>query len=368
MPPSAPPAARRVADLLALVRPEVRAERPYLVATDVGGAAKLDQNESPYGLPPEVERAAAEALRATDWNRYPPDRPHRLTAALAERLDWPAEGIIVGRGSNELTHTVGLSLVAAGMPVVLPRPMFALYASVVRVFGGRVVPVDPEPDFSHDADRVIAAMRESEAPLAVVCSPNNPTGYAFAHEDLERMADAAPGLLLLDEAYAEFVEGPTAADLLRRAPNVLVMRTFSKAMGLAGVRLGYLMAHPDLAAELAKARLPFLVDRLSESLGLAMLERPDLVRERVAVLRAERVKLRAALAEIDGVETVPSAANFFIMRTPLPPADLLAALLREGVRLRDVSGYPALGGWVRASVGLPAENRALLDALKRVLA
>lgn len=367
MPPSAPPAADCVSDLVALIRPEVRAERAYRVATALDRAAKLDQNESPYGLPPEIEQAAVDALRTTDWNRYPPDRPHRLTAALAERLDWPAEGIIVGRGSNELTPTVGLALVQPGTPVVLPRPMFALYGSMVRVFGGREVPVAPEPDFSHSADAVIAAMHEAGAPLAVVCSPNNPTGFAFSHADLKRMAAAAPGFLLIDEAYFEFIEGPTAVDLMREAPNVLVMRTFSKAMGLAGVRLGYLMGHPDVVAELQKPRLPFLVDRLSEGIGLAMLERDDLIRERVAVLNAERVKLCAALDEIEGVETIPSAANFFIMRSPLPPAELLQALLREGVRIRDMSGYPELAGWVRASVGLPEENRAFLDALKRVL-
>ncbi|MEM1042131.1 MAG: histidinol-phosphate transaminase [Bacteroidota bacterium] len=367
MPSPAAPATDRLSDLVDLIRPEVRAERAYRVATAVDRAAKLDQNESPYGLPPEIEQAAIGALRATAWNRYPADRPHRLAAALAERLDWPEEGLILGRGSNELTPTVGLAFVQPGTPVVLPSPMFALYGSIVRVFGGTEVKVAPEPDFSHSADAVIAAMHASEAPLTVVCSPNNPTGASFAHDDLRRLAAAAPGFLLIDEAYYEFIEGPTALDVARDFPNVLVMRTFSKAMGLAGVRLGYLMGHPAIVDELQKPRLPFLVDCVSEAMGLAMLERGDLIRERVAVLNAERVKLRAALAEIEGVETMDSSANFFIMRTPVVPADLLAALLREGVRIRNVSGYPELAGWVRASVGLPEENRAFLDALKRVL-
>ena len=368
MPSTASPTTDRVDTLLDLIRPEVRAQHAYRVATQVDRAAKLDQNESPYDLPPKMKRAAVEHFLAQDWNRYPQDRPHELVAALAAHLDWPAEGIVVGRGSNELTHTLALALISAGTPVVLPHPMFALYESVVKVHGGEVVPVDPNPDFSHSADAIIAAMEESQAPLAVVCSPNNPTGYAFPFEDLERMAEAAPGFLLIDEAYVEFVEGPNAGELLRRYPNVIVMRTFSKAMGLAGLRLGYLMAHPDVATELEKPRLPFLVDRLSEAVGLTMLEHQDLVHERVAIMTAERAKLLAALAEIDGVQTVPSSANFFIMRTPLAPAALLAALLREGARIRNVSGYPALAGWVRVSVGLPAENRAFLDALNVVLA
>jgi len=364
----APPATDQLAHLLDLVRPEVRAQHAYRVATQVDDAAKLDQNESPYDLPPKMKRAAVEHFLATDWNRYPQDRPHRLVAKLAEHLDWPAEGLIVGRGSNELTHTVALALVSAGTRVVLPHPMFALYQSVVNVHGGEVVSVDPEADFSHTADAVIAAMERSQAPLAIVCTPNNPTGHAFSFEELERMAAAAPGFFLIDEAYVEFIEGPDAGALVRRYPNVLVMRTFSKAMGLAGLRLGYLMAHPDLIAEFEKPRLPFLVDRLSEAVGLAMLDHQDLVHERVETMRAERAKMRDALADMDAVETVPSSANFFIMRTPLAPAALRKALLAEGVRIRDVSGYPALKDWVRVSVGLPAENRAFVDALKRVLA
>ena len=365
MPSTAPPTTDHLLDL---IRPEVRAQHAYRVATKVDRAAKLDQNESPYDLPPKMKRSSVEHFLAQDWNRYPQDRPHELVAALAAHLDWPEEGLIVGRGSNELTHTLALALVSDGTPVVLPHPMFALYENVVNVYGGKVVPVDPNPDFSHSADAVIAAMEASQAPLTVVCSPNNPTGYAFPFEDLERMAAAAPGFLLIDEAYVEFVEGPNAGELLRRYPNVLVMRTFSKAMGLAGMRLGYLMAHPDVIAEFEKPRLPFLVDRLSETVGLMMLEHQDLVEERVAVMTAERAKMLDALAQIDAVETVPSSANFFIMRTPLAPDVLMAALLREGVRIRNVSGYPALAGWVRVSVGLPAENRAFLDALNEVLA
>ena len=361
------PTTSDLAPLLDLVRPEVRARTTYRVATEVDDSVKLDQNESPYDVPPRTKKAALGHFLASDWNRYPPDRPHKLIAALAKYLDWPEDGLIIGRGSNELTHTVGLALVDRGTRVVLPHPMFALYESVVRVFGGEVVPVDPQPDFSHRADDVIAAMQASSAPLTVVCSPNNPTGAAFAFADLERLAQAAPGFLLIDEAYVEFVAGPDAGDLARRYPNVLVMRTFSKAMGMAGLRLGYLMAHPDVVAELEKPHLPFLIDRLSQSVALALLECDDLVHERVHTLTAEREKLLAALAARSDVETVPSAANFFIMRTPLAPADLLARLLDEGVRIRNVSGYPALAGWVRVSVGLPAENRAFLKALNRVL-
>jgi histidinol-phosphate aminotransferase len=360
-----------------LVRPEVRAERAYRVPTTTEAEAKLDQNESPFDLPDEIKRAALDRFAAEPWNRYPDDRPHRLVAALAERAGLPPEGVIVGRGSNELTHTLALCFLDADTPVVLPSPMFSLYASVARMHGARVVDVpagDADAGFRHDADAILDAARQSEAPLVVVTTPNNPTGQTIAHADLARLAAGVPGVLVVDEAYHEFLDGPTATDLLAEHANVLVMRTFSKALGLAGVRLGVLFGAPALAQEIEKARLPFLVGRLGEAVGLEILDRQDLVAERVATLKRERAALEAWLADVEGVETVPGAANFFLMRTPLAPADLRARLAERGVLIRDVSGYPALAGedgrpgWVRVSAGTPDENRAFRQALAGVLA
>src|SRR5690606_30287889 len=174
-----------------------------------------------------------------------------------------------------------------------------------------VVPVAAGPGFRHDPDAILEAARTSGAPLTVVTTPNNPTGQTIPFEGLERLAAGVPGFLLVDEAYHEFVEGPTALDLLRRHPNVLVMRTFSKALGLAGLRLGLLVGDPAAIQEIEKARLPFLVDRFSEAVALGVLERPELVTERVALLKAEHDRLAAALGGADGVEVVPGAANFF---------------------------------------------------------
>lgn len=358
---------------LHLVRPDIRAERAYRVPTTTEAEAKLDQNESPFDCPAEIKNGALARFAEAPWNRYPDDRPHRLVAALAERHAWPAEGIIVGRGSNELTHTLGLCFYDAGTPVVLPAPMFALYASVARMHGARIVPVAPEPDLSHSADAMLKAAVESGAAVTVVTTPNNPTGQSVPHEALRRLAAGVPGLLLIDEAYHEFVDGPDALDLLREFPNVLVQRTFSKAMGLAGIRLGVLLGAPALVAEIEKARLPFLVDRLSEAVGLEILARPDLVAERVARLKAERAELEAFVAGFDGAEVVPSTANFFLFRTPLP-ADVLRARLAEGgVLVRDVTGYPELAatadrpGWLRVSVGSEAETEAFRRAFAAVM-
>ena len=356
-----------------LVRPEIRAEKAYRVPTTLDVEAKVDQNESPYDLPAEIKRRALAAFEATPWNRYPDDRPHRLVAALEAREGLPAGSVVVGRGSNELTHTLGLCFLDAGTPVVLPSPTFALFASVARMHGARVVDVPAGPDLRHDAGAVLRAARDAEAPLTVVVTPNNPTGQTIAPADLDRLAAGVPGVLVVDEAYHEFVEGETATALLKRHDNVLVMRTFSKAFGLAGVRLGVLMGHPDVIAEVEKSRLPFLVGRLGEETGLAILEHADLVAERVAELKAEREALEAWLGGLDGVEVVPGAANFFLLRTGLDARDLQGRLAEAGVLVRDVTGYAQLApqrgrpGYVRVSVGSPDENRLVRAALAEAL-
>ncbi|MGB3543482.1 pyridoxal phosphate-dependent aminotransferase [Rubrivirga sp.] len=356
-----------------LVRPEIRAERAYRVPTTIEADAKVDQNESPYDLPDEIKRAALDAFAATPWNRYPDDRPHRLIEAIEKKEGLPAGSVIVGRGSNELSHTLGLCFLEADTPVVLPSPMFALYASVARMHGAKIVDVAAGPDLRHDPDEILSAARRSGAPLTIVTTPNNPTGQTIEHAELERIAEGIPGVLVIDEAYHEFLDGPTATDLVMSHPNVLVMRTFSKAFGLAGVRLGVLMGQPEMIQEIEKSRLPFLVGRLGEAIGLEILARPELVADRVAELKAERESLEAWLSDLEGVEVLPGAANFFLVRTPLDHTELRAAMAERGVLIRDVTGYPALAptddrpGWLRVSIGSPDENRITRDAFAAIL-
>ena len=349
------------------IRPAVRARSPYLVGSPAEAPVKLNQNESPFDLPEDVRQEVMEALFQIPFNRYPSEQPHRLRDALAERAGHDPEGILVGNGSNELTYTFGLTMIEKGTPVVLPRPMFSLYEKVVHLHEGALVAVPPRADLSFDAEALLEAVRTSAPALTVLATPNNPTGLAMPLGEIEPIVEAAPGFVVVDEAYVEFSEEASARSILEAHPNLILLRTFSKAFGLAGLRLGYLMAHPAVARELLKARLPFMVDRFAEAVAVALLARPELVRERVARIKASRQALAGALHGISGVAVLPSQANFVLFKTPLAPARLLDRLAEEGVLVRDMGGYPELRGFLRVNAGTSEENHAFLMALEKAL-
>lgn len=349
------------------IRPAIRGERPYIVSGDDVPSVKLNQNESPFDLPSELKRELADRFIGIPVNRYPKEQPWELRDRLAEALDLAPESLLISNGSNELTHTLCLMFVSPGTPVVLPRPMFALYESVVRMHEGHVVSIPPRSDLSFDVEALVATRRRNPAGLTIVTTPNNPTGLALSIDDLRAILDAAPGPVVVDEAYWEFNPNPPATTLLNRHPNLIIIRTFSKAMGLAGVRLGYLIAHPDLISEFLKARLPFMVDRFSEEIGHAVVSRPQLIADRIAMLQASLRELRDGLTEIRHVETLPSDANFLLFRTPEEPSKVLARLASEGVLVRSMKGYAELVSYLRVNAGTQSENKVFLEALKSAL-
>lgn len=354
-------------DVIGHIRPEVRRERAYLVGQPDGITTKLNQNESPFDLPEELKVEIAEAVREIPFNRYPTEHPYRLRDALSGQLGHPPEGILLGNGSNELVQTLGLTLIDPGTPVVLPTPMFSLYAKVVRLHGGRLISVGPREDLSFDAEALVEAIEREQPGLVVITTPNNPTGLAMGDEEVRAIIEAAPGMVVVDEAYAEFVEGPGAVALIDEHPGVLVMRTFSKAAGLAGLRLGYLVGHPEVVGEILKARLPFMIDRVAEETALTLMRHPEVMEENLQRLKASTHTLTDALVAMDKVEVVPSDANFVIFKTPLEPAVLSNRLAKDGVLVRNVSGYPELAGFLRVNAGTEKENNAFLTALNRSL-
>lgn len=353
--------------LTALVRPSVAASQVYRVPSYPEISVKLNQNECPFDLPLELKRELVARFVEEPWNRYPDEFGHDLRETVAWRVGWTADGVLLGNGSNELAQFLGFTLIEQGTPVVLLDPMFALFSKIVRLNGGVEHPVQCGDKFLTDPSKIIETAVRVGARLTIVATPNNPTARAIPIDELGHVAGEIPGLLLIDEAYHEFVDGPPATSLLESHPNVLVLRTLSKTVGIAGLRLGYLLGHPSLITEILKARLPFMINRLTSIVADYLLRHPEVVDERVRVLKAEREVLYAALSDMEGVNAIPSDTNFVIFSTPQPAVDVETSLAKRGVLVRDVSGYRGMDRFVRVNAGLPAENKAFLFALNDVL-
>jgi histidinol-phosphate aminotransferase len=356
-------------DPLRHVKPAVRSLAAYTLALREA-PVKLNQNENPWDLPDAVKRRVIEAALARPWSRYPDFDPEQLLAALARFAGWRADGVLAGNGSNELIEALLLVTVGAGTRVVIPEPTFTLYALMTTILGGEPVRVRLEKHaagFAYDPSRLLAASRASGATVTIVCSPNNPTGTSLPQADVERLCRESDGLVVVDEAYHEFA-GESVVPLLERHSNLVVLRTFSKAMALAGLRVGYLLASPELVREINKARLPYNLNFFSQAAALAALEERDVLEASVARLVRERERLLAALGELPGVTAWPSRANFFLVElASADPKAVFASLLRRGVLVRDVTSYPMLSRCLRVSVGNEAENDALVHGLGTAL-
>jgi len=347
-----------------VIKPEVRAASAYTlkhVAADV----KLDQNENPFELPQEFKDEVAKRVVARSWGRYPEFVPAAMTQALAKHTGWTEDGILVGNGSNELLQAALLVTLGPGRTVAIPQPTFTLYKLQSSILQANIVTVPLKPaDLSYDVDALTKAAESAD--VTVICSPNNPTGSLLASADLQHVLDKAKGIVLLDEAYHEF-SGQSAYGLLAANPNLVITRTFSKALSMAGMRFGYMLAHPDIAREIHKAKLPYNVNIFTLTAAQLAIERDGLMAASIQTLISERQRLIAEVRKRMGVRTFDSAANFILIRTAKIGHDLFEELYAQGVLVRDVSTYPMLERVLRVTVGTPEQNNKFLAALDNAL-
>jgi len=256
--------------------------------------------------------------------------------------------------------------VGEGKRVLISEPTFALYKQVTTVLGGEVLSVPLRPALDFDVDALGRAIAEKQPDVTIICSPNNPTGCLIDERDLATLLDASKGIVAVDEAYHEF-SGRTVVSLLKQHKNLAVFRTFSKAMAMAALRVGYLLADPLLAREIGKAVLPYNLNALSQTAAEVAVEMYEAeLRPSVERIIAERERLFARLQAIKGLAPVPSQANFMVVHSQIEPRKVFAELLRRDVLIRDVSSYPMLKEYFRVSVGTPAENEKLLAALNEI--
>lgn len=349
----------------ALIRPEVRALSAYHVPP-AASLLKLDAMENPYGLPADLSRALAARLAQVALNRYPPADPQPFKRQLAAAVGLPpGMALMLGNGSDELIHLVIQACARPGATVLSPWPSFVMYDMSAIFDGCRFVGVPLAADFSLDRAALLGAIAQQRPAVVFIAWPNNPTGNLFDRATVEAVLEAAPGLVVLDEAYLPFAQDTWMPQLAAR-PNLLVLRTLSK-LGLAGIRLGYLCGDPAWIAEFDKLRPPYNVNALTLAAAEFMLGHLPLLEEQAATLRAERSRLLAALRALPGVTAFDSAANFVLLRVAAADA-VFAGLKERGILIKNVSRmHPLLAGCLRTTVGTPQENDAFVQALSASL-
>jgi histidinol-phosphate aminotransferase len=328
---------------------------------------KLNQNENPFDLPEEIRQEILRRVASQHWSRYPEFVPLRHMQKVAQFAGWTADGILLGNGSNDLLQLLFTCALGPGRGVVLSQPTFTLYKLLAEAMGAPVHDVPMTRSFTLDTDAVIKAATDSGAAMLVLCSPNNPTGGQIPFEDLERILRSTDALVVVDEAYVQFA-GSSVVTLLPRYERLVVLQTFSKAMGAAGLRFGYALLAPPLARQLARVKLPYSVNIFTLTAAEVFIEKWDSLKAWIGVLVSERQRLFSALKSMDGLRPYPSDANFLLFETfRKPPGDIFSALLERGILIRDVSRYPMLGRGLRVSVGTPAENEEFIEALREAL-
>jgi len=327
---------------------------------------KLASNENPLGMSARARDAAIAAIG--EVSRYPDGGAFALKKALCERFGVKPEQLVIGNGSNDILELASQAFLAPGLSAVYSRHAFAVYPLATNARGARGIEVAAK-NFGHDLDAMAAAI-EPQTRVVFIANPNNPTGTFVPGAELEAFLAKVPRhvLVVLDEAYTEYLAPEQRYDSiawLARFPNLLVSRTFSKAYGLAGLRVGYAIAHPEVADLMNRVRQPFNVSSVALAAAEAALDDDEFLARSAEVNRRGMAQLVAAFREL-GLEWIPSAGNFVTFKVG-DAIGVNQALLRQGVIVRPIAAY-GMPHWLRVSIGLPEENARFIEALRQALA
>ena len=339
-------------------------------APQVDAEATLNTNENPFSLSPELVSAIAARISqvAANLNRYPDRDARELRSGLASYINQlsgtslSASQVWVANGSNEIIQSLFLAF--GDRPAIGFLPSYSMHPLIARVTSTEWVDGKRRSDFSLDIDSAITQIAQASPALTFITTPNNPTGEAISIDDIEKIAQIVPGLLVVDEAYAEFSDQRSAVTLIEKYPKIVVIRTMSKAFSFAGARVGYLLAHPSVVDAMMLVRLPYHLSTLTQGAALVALDFKDELLSGVAVLRAERDRVASSLREL-GLTVLPSQANFLLFSGfQRSSPQLWQEMLDRGILIRDVG----LSGYLRTTIGTGAENDKFLHALRECLA
>jgi histidinol-phosphate aminotransferase len=342
-------------DLKRLVRPSVRGLRAY-DAKEIPCRVKLDANESPYAFD---RRRIARLSSRVMTNRYPDPEAKELKKIAGKRFGVSPEKILQGNGSDELIYYL---ISTFGGPVLYPVPTFSMYGIISRALGEQDISVPLNAGFDIDLGRTLKAIKKEKPKLIFLSSPNNPTGNCFSSEKILKIIETSKGIVVVDEAYQPFSSEKGFLPLLKDYPNLIIMRTLSK-IGLAALRVGFLIADAGTIREVNKVRLPFNVNSFSQAIATAALKDKGMDAA-IKTIVTERERLFPGMEKLGGVKPYPSEANFILFKVKKPD-EVYNALLKRNVLVRNLSG--GLKGCLRVTVGTPAENTFFLKALREIV-
>ncbi|HEX5337426.1 MAG TPA: histidinol-phosphate transaminase [Gallionella sp.] len=348
-----------------LLRQEILDLHAYHVP-DSGGYIKLDAMENPYLVPQALRDEIASAVAHAAINRYPDPNPASLKSKIRSLLGL-ADGmeVLLGNGSDELIQLLAMAVSKPGATLLSVEPSFVMYKMIATFVGMRYVGVPLSADFSLDLPATLAAIEREQPALVFLAYPNNPTGNLFSAQDVKKIIEAAPGLVVVDEAYYAFASDSFIAHLAAY-PNLLVMRTFSK-LGMAGLRLGFLAGSGEWLGQLEKLRLPYNVGVLPQVVAEKLLEHHDVLLAQAEQIKLDRASMLQSLRNIAAVQVYPSEANFLLFRVA-KATEVFNGLKQRGVLIKNLNGgHPMLRDCLRVTVGTPEENQRFIAALQESL-
>lgn len=367
MPKSTPARPNTVVESMS---PHLRALHPVETMRVDPSLHRLQWNESPFDYPADLKEEVLQRLARAEWSRYPTTlRPFDLIERIATAHSLPADRVALSAGSSDMIRIIFAALVQAGDAVVMPSPTFLLYRRNVRLSGAELheIPSNAEQDFPLPVSDLIVAARTNQAKLVVLCAPNNPTGTVYPMGHIEQLVEECGCAVVIDEAYQEF-SGQDLLPLAKRRENVILVRTFSKAYSMAGVRLGYAIAAAPIISELQKVITAFPLSVFTEVVAQVALESRERFMQNVARVVAERERMASALAALPGLRVHSSGTNFLLVRPSVQARPIFEHLFRQHrVLVSDASGYPELDNYLRISVGSPAENNLVIQGFSECL-
>jgi histidinol-phosphate aminotransferase len=349
------------------IKQQVRTIPEYTLAA-LDTEIKLNQNENPYEIPDDLKQEVLEFAANRPWGRYPEFVPDEFLGLLADHIGWKREGMLAGNGSNELIQAIFAVTCEPGAKVLICQPTFTLYKLLGTIHGAELIEVNlRRDDLSFDVEEIVQTIEREQPKVVILNSPNNPTGSNLSLDDWRTICNVAPGLIVADQAYVEF-GGDSVVPLLSEFDRLIVLRTFSKAGSLAGLRIGYGACSPNLAEQISKAKLPYNVNFFTIAAATVVLRNQHRFEPVIKQIISERARVSEQLRKIDGVRVYHSTANYLLFETQHDPNEVFDRVYADGVLIRNVSGYPMLERALRVTIGTPEENNRFLASIESMVA